>query len=118
MQKAGIINNLPISLVGQLSFSGLMSSKKILTLGFILVSFLLVFYIFQVNEYTKTGFAIAQYEERINEISKENKETELAFSENYTLAELEGILKTMDYQEVDKISYIKMTGTQMASNIK
>jgi hypothetical protein len=118
MQKASIINNLPVSLVGQLSFSGGMSFKRVLFLGFFLVSLLLVFYIFQVNEYTKAGFAIAQYEEKIVEISKENKETELAFSKNYTLAELEEILKTMNYQEVEKISYIKMTGTQMASNIK
>ena len=54
------------------------SLKTWLILSFVLVISLLVFYVFQVNEVTKAGFFISNYERQIAEFSQESQMLEIA----------------------------------------
>ncbi len=116
MQGNSAICNFPISFRRQLVSIHNITLKKFIVLGFCLVFLLLAFYIFQVNEYTRAGFAISEYQNRIAEVSRQNKQMELSFSETYTLASLESLLKMADYEEVDRIQYVRMAGSQVAAN--
>ena len=115
MQGASCTYNLPVSLKRQFVLMHKVSLRSILILGFCFTSFLLAFYIFQVREYTQAGFAISSYESSIAKISKESKSLELNFTETNSLASLETLLKMMNYENVSKIRYIRMTGSQVAA---
>jgi hypothetical protein len=116
MQGNSAIYNFPISLKRQLVSIHEFTLKKFIFLSFCFISLLFAFYIFQVNEYTRAGFAVSEYQGRIAEISKENKQMEISFSKTYTLASLESLLGMMDYEEVERIQYVRMAGSQVATN--
>jgi len=75
----------------------------------------LVSYIVQVNQLTKTSFSIANYEEKLASIHQNNKELEINLSQASSLANLESLLKSLDYVEVNKIHYIQVLEGQMAA---
>jgi hypothetical protein len=116
MQGASAIFNLPFSFSRQFSIKNKFSLKGLMFLEIGLFSLLVVFYIFQVNEYTQASFNITSYESRIAEIARGNKNLEVDFSQAHTLTNLEELLKMMNYQEVDKISYVRVSGNQVVAN--
>jgi len=85
----------------------------ILSLG--LMFFLLIFYIFQVNQVTKASFAISNYEKQMTELSQESKSLEMSFSDLSSLASVETLVSTLNYEKVNKVHYIQMLeGTALA----
>jgi len=83
--------------------------------GFILITFLLVFYIFQVNEMTKAGFFVSNYQRKIAELSQENKNLEINFSQVNSLANLEILLNNFNYEKIEKVHYLKVLGTTVVA---
>ncbi|RLC35114.1 MAG: hypothetical protein DRZ76_01015 [Candidatus Nealsonbacteria bacterium] len=81
----------------------------------LLVGFLLVSYIVQANQLTRTSFSIASYEEKLASVSQENEELEISLSQASSLANLESLLKSLNYVEVNKIHYIQLLEGQMAA---
>lgn len=76
---------------------------------------LLVFYIYQIKEATKFGFYVFQYEKEIAMLSQENKNLEVNFSQNNSLANLENLLKRANYEKVSQMRYIHILEGQVAA---
>lgn len=83
--------------------------------GFILMTLLLIFYIFQMSKITQVSFFISQYEREIVQLSQQNKNLEIVLSQAKSLSNLETILSRLDYEEVGGIYYLRvLEGTVLA----
>lgn len=105
------------SISGKLSLIGLpkINLRKIWFFGFILMTLLLIFYIFQMSKITQVSFLISQYEREIVQLSQQNKNLEIVLSQAKSLANLETILSRLDYEEVGGIYYLRvLEGTVLA----
>lgn len=77
-------------------------------LSFILIIFLVIFYIFQVNAITASMYLIKNYDKKIESISQENKLLEIKFSQANSLENLRSLVENLDLEEVGKVDYIKV----------
>ena len=77
--------------------------------------FLLVFYIFQVNDKTRASFLIDNYEKQVVEISQKSEMLETNFSNLNSLAALETILNDLNYEQVGQIHYIRVPGATVVA---
>lgn len=86
------------------------SLKTISVFCLALLVFLIGFYIFQINEITKAGFAVSTYEKQISELARESKNLELSVSDVGSLSSLETVLASLGYQyeQIGKVHYIQM----------
>lgn len=91
-----------------LTFKWKFNAKSFFAFAFTLFVFSLIFYIFQVNEVTKASFFTSNYENKINILIQENKNLEIKFSQINSLANLEILLRDLNYEEVGKIHYIQI----------
>jgi len=91
------------------------SLRWILLVGVFLVGVLLFSYIFQVSQLAKANFSIADYEKKLASLTQENKNLEMNFSRQSSLANLEAWLKSLNYVEVDKIHYIQVLEETMVA---
>lgn len=90
--------------------------RKIWIFGFILITLLLVFYIFQISEITTATFAISKQEQEITRLLQQNKDLQIGFSKENSLANLETILNGLNYEKVNKVYYIRVMDSQMVVN--
>lgn len=89
--------------------------SKIWIFGFILITSLLIFYIFQISEITKASFSASGYEQEIIKISQQNKNLEISLSQENSLVNLEALLEKLNYEKVNKINYIRFIDNQVAA---
>ena len=90
------------------------SLRKIWVASFIVITSLIIFYIFQISKITSASFSVSQYEKIITQLSQENKNLEINLSQINYLANLENILKKFNYEKVGKVYYIRMADDKMA----
>lgn len=83
-------------------------------LGVFFIGFLLISYVFQINQLTKTSFYVSNYEQNIAGLLRENKDLEVNFSQANSLASLEALLRNSNYVEANKIHYIQILQGEMA----
>lgn len=89
--------------------------RKVWIFGFIAIASLLLFYIFQISEITKDSSSVSHYEKQIVQLSLDNKNLEMSLSRANYLANLENILKELDYRNVGKIYYIRASDGRVAA---
>lgn len=82
------------------------ANLKIILLA--LVSLLLIFHIFQINDFTKNSHIIGTLEEKITKVSQENKNLEIRFYQKNNLTNIESKLAGLGYSKTDKIHYIQL----------
>ncbi|PIP23302.1 MAG: hypothetical protein COX90_00365 [Candidatus Nealsonbacteria bacterium CG_4_10_14_0_2_um_filter_38_17] len=92
------------------------SLKILWAASFIVLLFLLGFYIFQVNDLTKKIYSIQNYEDKLEELSFEAKNSEISFSTVNSLATLESQIQNLNLEKVNQIKYIKVLDSQVAKN--
>ena len=88
--------------------------KIIFIAGFLTCSFLLVFYIYQIVDLTKTSYLINSYENKIAGISRENKNLEVSFAENNFLSEVLAKANEIGFQRTSLITYIQILNNSVA----
>lgn len=88
--------------------------RKLLISGFILITSLIIFYIFQISEITKFSFSLAKYELEISALAGDNKNLEIGISQKNSLSGLEEVLSRLNYEKVSKIYYIRILDGQVA----
>lgn len=90
------------------------NTRKILASGFVLISAILVFYIFQISEITKTASLVSGYEKEITILSQQNKDLEMNLSRGNSLTDLEIAINNFNYEKVGKVHYIQIMDSGMA----
>ena len=108
-----LILNPPFSIKKHLSLK--FSLKAFWILSFIFIVFLLSLYIFQVSEVTKAGFFVSSYEKELNELAQKNKNSEINFSQVNSLANLETLLMSLNYEKVGQVYYIRVPGSTVVA---
>ena len=91
------------------------SIKALWLLSFALIAFLLVFYIFQINEITKASFLIANQEKQLVQFSQESQSLETNFSHLNSLTNLETLLNSLNYVKVGQVYYIRVPGSTVVA---
>lgn len=89
--------------------------RKALISGFILITILLIFYIFQISEITRSSFSISLYQREMTGLAKQNKDLEISISQKNSLSNLEALLSNLNYERVNKIYYIRVSDGQVAA---
>lgn len=89
--------------------------RRFLVLSFLLIVFLLIFSIFQINELTRAGFLVAVYEQKLTNYSQESKDLEVNYSQINSLVNLETLLKNLNYVKVDKADYLQILESTVAA---
>ena len=88
--------------------------RKIFIPGLILVGSLIIFYIFQINEVTKTSFLIYKQEAEIAAVSQQILDLEAGLSAENSLISLENIFHELNYEKVSKVHYIQVPDNGVA----
>ena len=83
--------------------------------GILLVTGLLVFYIFQVNAEVSERYSIQEQEKRLSEISKENQNLEINSVQIISLSNITPLLEELNFEKVNKIHYIRVLDSQVVT---
>jgi len=91
--------------------------KKIfLTITFISILALLVFYIFQINALTEETHFIQSCEKKLSQLSGENENLEVSFSRANSLVNIENYLQNQNFEKVSQVKYIYILESSVAAN--
>ncbi|MGM0439349.1 MAG: hypothetical protein ACQEP3_02875 [Patescibacteria group bacterium] len=92
-------------------------TNKNLKIQYILFSLLLLVsiftYVFQVSALTKETYLIEDYQQKIDSYSKENSSLEYKFLQNNSFFEVENIAQELNFEEVGRVSYIEVSGSEV-----
>lgn len=80
-----------------------------------LVIILLGFCVFQINMQIKESSLIKNYENKIVQISEQNKNLEINFSQANSLANLETLLMNLNYEKVGRVQYLRVPGSTVVA---
>lgn len=88
--------------------------KTLSNFGFLSLFGLLVFFIFQTNMMTEETYRLQDYQQRVEKISKENAELEIALSQANSLANIDEKIVALNFEKATKIVYIRVFEGEMA----
>lgn len=74
----------------------------------VLLTLLVVFYIFQLSQLTNGIYLIKNYNKNIENISKENNALEVKFSRANSMENLRSLVGNLSFDRVGKIDYVKI----------
>lgn len=74
-----------------------------------------VFYIFQINAEVSERYLIQEYEKKTDELSKENKNLEVATTQVASLDKIVEQIASLNFEKTDKIHYIRVLETQVVA---
>lgn len=74
-----------------------------------LISGLLFFQVFQLNDIVKKLYLISDQKKNLSQLSEENKVLKLDLIQNGSLKNLEDLAAKLDFEKVEKIKYIQIT---------
>ena len=86
----------------------------VLLAGIILCSFLLFFYIYQINVLTKGTYLISSYKNSIDNISEKNRKLEVSFAENSFLGEVLTKTQDLNFKKTTSVKYIQVLESSLA----
>lgn len=84
-------------------------------ISFILVTFSLIFYVFQVNAEVSERYLIQKYEQKLSEVLKENQNLEISSVQASSLDDIMVLMEGLNFEKVDKIHYIRVLGNQIVT---
>ncbi|MCX6724442.1 MAG: hypothetical protein NT155_04760 [Candidatus Staskawiczbacteria bacterium] len=88
--------------------------KTACLLGFIVSFFLLVFYVWQINDLTRGSYLMNSYEKQITKLSDENKNLEISFAENSFLGQALQKIQALNFQKTTSVKYIRISDSSVA----
>jgi len=86
----------------------------VFVIGAIACSFLLFFYIYQINVLTKGTYLISNYKNSIDKILEENKKLEVNFAENSFLGEVLIKTRELNFEKTTAVKYIQVLESSLA----
>lgn len=106
--------NLPIS-IKKLSLKFKLDLKTFWIFSVVLLISLFSLYIFQVNSLISESYSLQKNEEKLNELRRENKNLEINYLRLNSLKNVESQLKEFGFEKVDKIHYIRVLESSVAT---
>lgn len=92
------------------------SRPKLLSIiTFVLTLFLVFLHIFQSSLIVKSSFLINEYERKIKDLSAENKNLEIVFSQKNSLSNSKNYLEELGFEKVSGIDYIRVMEGSVAA---
>ncbi|MFC1629673.1 hypothetical protein ACFL11_00375 [Patescibacteria group bacterium] len=116
MMQKNMRNSVALNLPVSVSFPDIKLSFKvfwIFTTFFLLL--LLVFYIFQINSVISKSYQVQYYQERINDLSEENKVLELSVAQLNSWENIERQVQDFNFEKLGQIYYIQMLDSTVVS---
>ena len=77
--------------------------------------FLLIYYVFQVNNEISDRYSVWHLEKILSEVSKENKNLEVNSSQINSLDKITELLNNLNFEKPEKTSYIRVLGNQVVA---
>ena len=91
--------------------------KKILAVsGLLLSSFLIGFYIFQLNSLATLAYRIAENEDFLTQLKHENTALEQKAYQALSIRDLERIAKERQFVKIHTVTYLRVVGGLVAQN--
>ncbi len=84
-------------------------------LSFVLISSLLVVYVFQINKITKEGYLIKSYIEKTNNLSQANKVLEINLANNSSLENIRKMAEDLNFEKINRVKYIQILENALVS---
>lgn len=81
--------------------------KAVCLVGFFISLFLLVFYIWQINDLTRGFYLVNSYEKEISQLSEENRNLVISFAESSFLGQALIKIKALNFQRATLVKYIQ-----------
>ncbi|MFA4998836.1 MAG: hypothetical protein WC514_02340 [Candidatus Paceibacterota bacterium] len=82
--------------------------KAFMTLVFLATISLLIFYVLQINYFAKETYTVQNYETQLSQISQETESLEISFSEQDSLAKIDGYLQGNNFQKTSQTRFIQL----------
>ncbi|MEK7519522.1 MAG: hypothetical protein AAB565_01930 [Patescibacteria group bacterium] len=92
-----------------------LSLKSFYFLSTVLLSSLLVFYIFQVTFLAKETFLLQNYQKRANELARDNENLEVGLSQGNSLEKIGSLVGSLNFEKSDKVRYLQILEGQVVS---
>ncbi|MCX6718602.1 MAG: hypothetical protein NTY81_03335 [Candidatus Staskawiczbacteria bacterium] len=92
--------------------------KAICFAGFFMSLFLLVFYVWQINDLTKGSYLMNTYEKQISQLSDENKNLQISSAESSFLGQAVVKIQALNFQKTSSVKYMQIPDSSVAVNIK
>jgi hypothetical protein len=90
--------------------------KAVCFTGFFIISALLVFYVWQINDLTRGSYMINSYEKQISKSSDENKNLEISFAESSFLGQALSKIQALNFQKNTSMpKYIQIPDNSVAT---
>lgn len=89
--------------------------KFFIILSAIFIILFLAFYIFQIGTVISSGYKIQSYENKIEQISGENKILEINSAKINSLANIDSKIQTLGFEKIDRIHYIQILENSMVT---
>jgi len=102
------------SISKKLTFQKKFSLRFIIISNILLIIFLLIFYVFQINSVIKESYLIENYHQKIKSLSEENKNLEITFSHLDSLSNIENLVAGLNFEQTDTIHYIQADQSYIA----
>jgi len=103
-----LILNPPFTLKRSLFLKWPLALRIFGLLSALLIVALLVFYVFQINREVSERYLIQRYENRLIELSKENKNLEISSVQMISLDNILSLLENSDFEKTNKVHYIRI----------
>ncbi len=87
--------------------------KVQLAISFFLLLIMMFSYVFQVSGLTEETYLIEKYQQKIEFYSQESSGLEYKFLENNSFFEVEKLAAELNFERVNKVSYIQVLGSEV-----
>ena len=92
----------------------LINWKLVCLIGFCMSFFLLVFYVWQINDLTRGSYTINNYEKQISQLSDENNNLQVSFAESSFLGQAIEKIQGLNFQKTTTVKYIQIPANSIA----
>ena len=76
--------------------------------------FLLVFYVWQINDLARSSYTVNNYEKQISKLSDENKSLQVSFAESSFLGQAIEKIQALNFQKTTSVKYIQIPAASVA----
>ncbi len=91
------------------------SLKSFWILGLISIMALSVFYVFQINSFTKEIYSLKGYENKLASLERENEALEINSAKTNSLANLDSLVKEQNFKKAGNVKYIRIIESSVAT---